>query len=326
MIRGFILIMTFLLQYTLPVVIAVLISSLYYNTGRQFSSVLENVEHQMNLGFHQENMSELLQRYSFLYQLAHDVEKALSIPSFSLLCWQWLDIYLVLVTSFKIDNSSFSSALYWENIVRLTFGSLIVIGVVSCASVIPSRVCEIKKCLQLILNSLLRDVPKNYENIQLVSSMINTEFPQMTACGVAELKPTLILTYFGSLLTYARSPQRRDDNLWNGNVQAGQKRHSVKRRRCDIIRVAVGTVNGEIILKFDLIKYLFYGIRLNREKTPSSIENILLFQEVHVIKRFDGRSPHNAKFSTKDADNDNQKENNCALKFSNQVNIKQLSD
>ncbi|GBM43986.1 hypothetical protein AVEN_187588-1 [Araneus ventricosus] len=201
-IRSFLIVMTFLIQYTLPIVIAVLVGAVYYSTGKLFSNVLEKVKNQKNLGLHDESISDLLQRYNLLYQLAHDVEKALSSTSFLLMCWQWLNIYLVLVTFFKIDNNSFSTALYWENIVRLTFGPLIVTGVIICASIIPSHLCEIKKCLQLILNSLMKNIRENNGTVQLVSSMINTEFPQMTACGVAELKPVLILTSLGSLLTY----------------------------------------------------------------------------------------------------------------------------
>ncbi|CAL1287175.1 unnamed protein product [Larinioides sclopetarius] len=199
--RSTIIFITFSIVFLMPAMIAVLLGALYYKAGDLFHSLYVNWEYSWNLNHDYKEISKLTQNYSILYQLMHEVEMLLSPSAFLLLCWQWLNVFVVLVTFFKIENESLSCALYWESIVRLIQGFLINTGVVLCASKISFEVGRVKKTLQFILYSLMNDAVNNHKYIQLVKSMICTEFPSMTAYGFLELKPSLILTSFGSVLT-----------------------------------------------------------------------------------------------------------------------------
>ncbi|GBN09869.1 Techylectin-5A, partial [Araneus ventricosus] len=199
--RSMIIFITFSMLFLMPTLIAMLLGALYYRAGDLFHGLYVNWEYLRNLGQDHKEISKLMQNYNLLYQLTHEVEMLLSPSAFLLLCWQWLNAFVVLVSFFKIENESFSCALYWENIVRLVQGFLINTGVVLCASKISSEVGRVKKRLQLILYSLMNDAENNHEDIQLVKSMMSVEFPSMTAYGILELKPSLVLTCFGSVLT-----------------------------------------------------------------------------------------------------------------------------
>ncbi|KAF8777230.1 hypothetical protein HNY73_014139 [Argiope bruennichi] len=162
----------------------------------------ENLKKTLELSPQYKKVFEMMQHYNHLYHLAHKTERAFSLTALLLLCSQCLNVYLVLVTFFKVENETFSSALYWESVSRLFIGPLSISGVVLCASSIASQVRKIRVSLQMIHSSLLYEADKNHKTLQLVTSMMNTEFPQMTAYGILELKPSLILASLGSVLTY----------------------------------------------------------------------------------------------------------------------------
>ncbi|GBO01387.1 hypothetical protein AVEN_267472-1 [Araneus ventricosus] len=202
LVRSVMILITFSILYLVPSLVAIFVCAMYCKVSSLFRGMYENVKNVLKFAPQYKQVFEVMQKYNHLYQLAHQTERAFSLTALLLLCSQCLSVYLVLVTFFKVENESFSYALYWESIVRLIMGPLSITAVVLCGSSIASQVRKIQTCLQMIHSSLLYDADKNHKTLQLVSSMLNMEFPQMTAYGVLELKPSLILTSLGSVLTY----------------------------------------------------------------------------------------------------------------------------
>ncbi|GIY76328.1 uncharacterized protein CDAR_446861 [Caerostris darwini] len=147
-------------------------------------------------------MYKLLHIYNILYKLVHEIEKVLSTTAFLLLFSEWLNLYLVLVILFKLDNRGFTDVITWESIFRLVMGSLTVIAVVLCASRISCQNHRFRSILQLTHTCMLPHKENSNKVLLLVRAMLSMEFPRMTACGVLHLEPVLILSVLGSVLTY----------------------------------------------------------------------------------------------------------------------------
>ncbi|GIY71507.1 uncharacterized protein CDAR_604871 [Caerostris darwini] len=67
---------------------------------------------------------------------------------------------------------------------------------------ISFQIRRFRSILQIIHNGLLRNEDSTFKTLQLIRTMMNMEFPRMTAGGVLDLEPVLILSVFGSVLTY----------------------------------------------------------------------------------------------------------------------------
>ncbi|GBM20920.1 hypothetical protein AVEN_120549-1 [Araneus ventricosus] len=202
LVRNIMILITFSSHFMLPSMTAILLGSLYCKVSNLLTDFNGKLVKFKQIDFHYDDSLKLMNRYNLLFQLVHSAEQVLSSTSFLLLCSQWLNVYIVLVAFFKMKNESFSYALCWENITRLILGPIIVASVVACASRISLQSHRIRMNMQLIHNFLMKDSDSNHKTIQLVQSMTNTEFPHLTAFKIAELKPGLILTFFGSVLTY----------------------------------------------------------------------------------------------------------------------------
>ncbi|CAL1287174.1 unnamed protein product, partial [Larinioides sclopetarius] len=174
---------------------------MYCNVSSLFGGMYENMKNSFKLTPQYKQAFEIMQYYNHLYQIVHQTERALSLTALLLLSSQCLSVYLVLVAFFKVEDESFFGALRWESILRLSMGPLSITAVVLCASRISSNIRKIRTCLQMIHSSLLYNADENHKTLQLIAAMMNVEFPQMTAYGVLELKPSLILTSLGSVLT-----------------------------------------------------------------------------------------------------------------------------
>ncbi|GFV68631.1 uncharacterized protein TNCV_2274941 [Trichonephila clavipes] len=144
----------------------------------------------------------VMKRYNLLYQLALEVEKVFSLCSFLLLCSQGLNLCVVLILFTVLDSNSFSYVHTWECIPRLFLDPLIIVAVVLCGSRISSQIHRILTSLHLVYYALGYDMENNRETMKLVKNIIKVDFPQMTALGVLTIKPVLILSTFGSVLTY----------------------------------------------------------------------------------------------------------------------------
>ncbi|GIX68229.1 uncharacterized protein CEXT_170421 [Caerostris extrusa] len=113
-----------------------------------------------------------------------------------------VDLYLVLVILFKLDNRGFTDVITWESIFTLVMPSLTVIAVVLCASRISCQNHRFRSILQLTHNCMLPNKENSNKALLLVRAMLSMKFPRMTACGVLHLEPILILSVFGAVLTH----------------------------------------------------------------------------------------------------------------------------
>ncbi|GIX84474.1 uncharacterized protein CDAR_607191 [Caerostris darwini] len=112
-------------------------------------------------------------------------------------------VYYKVSDLFKgLENKGLSDVIIWESGFRLVLGSLIIIAIVLCASRISFQIRRFRSILQIIHNGLLRNEDSTFKTLQLIRTMMNMEFPRMTAGGVLDLEPVLILSVFGSVLTY----------------------------------------------------------------------------------------------------------------------------
>ncbi|GIX74674.1 uncharacterized protein CDAR_366231 [Caerostris darwini] len=84
-------------------------------------------------------------------------------------------------------------------IAQLFFAVILNIGVILCASRISYQVFRVQTSLQVMYNNKGTVEPKS---LQIVKDMLHVKFPEMTAYGMVKLKPALIVSSFGSVLTY----------------------------------------------------------------------------------------------------------------------------
>ncbi|GFY49722.1 uncharacterized protein TNIN_153431 [Trichonephila inaurata madagascariensis] len=67
---------------------------------------------------------------------------------------------------------------------------------------ISSQIHRIRTSLHLIYYALGYDMENKRKTMKLLKNIMKVDFPQMTALGVLTIKPVLILSTFGSVLTY----------------------------------------------------------------------------------------------------------------------------
>ncbi|GBM41346.1 hypothetical protein AVEN_241498-1 [Araneus ventricosus] len=201
-IRTVIIFFSFFNVFTLPSLIAILVSTLYYVVGEFFEDLQAKMKNVLKAKSHHNEIFKLFEFYGMLYKVAHKIERVISSTTFLLLCSQWLNTYIALLSFFKIKSVSYTSALYWESVCRLILGLLILVGIVPCTYKISSHIQEIRKKLQIKLNTLHGNAEGNPKSLQFVQTMLNMKFPQMTAYGITDLNPALILAFYGSILTY----------------------------------------------------------------------------------------------------------------------------
>ncbi|GFU30886.1 uncharacterized protein NPIL_662631 [Nephila pilipes] len=202
LIRSVITVITSIILLQLPAVVAILSSAIYYKFSNLLGSLAEDVEELRYPVPEDKELLNVMKRYNLLYQLALEVEKALSSSSFLLLCSQGLNLSVVLVVFIVLDSNSFSSVHTWECIPRLILDPLIIVAIVLCGSRISSQIQRIRTNLQLIHNALNYEIENNWKTLEHVKNIMRADFPQMTALGVLTIKPVLILSTFGSVLTY----------------------------------------------------------------------------------------------------------------------------
>ncbi|GIY57655.1 uncharacterized protein CEXT_487861 [Caerostris extrusa] len=84
-------------------------------------------------------------------------------------------------------------------IAELIFAVTLNVGVIMRASRISYQVFRVQTTLQVMYNKVGTAEPKT---LQIVKNMLDIKFPEMTAYGIVKLKPALIVSSFGSVLTY----------------------------------------------------------------------------------------------------------------------------
>ncbi|GIX68234.1 uncharacterized protein CEXT_170461 [Caerostris extrusa] len=202
LIEGFIILMTYSALLILPALMTILCGTVYYKVSDLFKGICGHLENLNGISYKYSEIFKLLETYNLLYKYAQEIEKVFSTTSFLLLFCEWLNFLVVLIIFFKLENKGLSDVIIWESGFRLVLGSLIIIAVVLCASRISFQIRRFRSILQIIHNYLLRNEDSTFKTLQLIRTMMNMEFPRMTAGGILDLEPVLILSVFGSVLTY----------------------------------------------------------------------------------------------------------------------------
>ncbi|GIY19091.1 uncharacterized protein CDAR_126771 [Caerostris darwini] len=191
--------MTFLCLFMAPALTAVLSGTIYFKTSDLLRMFHEDLERIRIVGLNYNIISKLSLNYNSLYELVHEVERELSLTTFLLLCSQWFNLNTVLVSYILVHDMSISFDV--EMMAELIFAVSFIIGVILCASRISSQVSRVQTTLQLIYNKT--GIFKcNHMCLQIVKNMLDIKFPEMTAYGVLQLNPALIVSAFSSALTY----------------------------------------------------------------------------------------------------------------------------
>ncbi|KAF8796824.1 hypothetical protein HNY73_001161 [Argiope bruennichi] len=201
-VRTMIIFISFFIAFILPASLAILICTLYYIVGELFEDLYAKMKSVLKTNSHPNEIFKLLESYTMLFKVTHKTERAVSLTTFLLLCWQWLNTYIVLVSFFKMKTASHASSLHWESACRLILGLLILVAIVYRGYHISSHINDIEKKLQLKLNRLQGDADGNSKSLGFVQTMISMKFPSMTAYGITNLNPALVLATYGSVLTY----------------------------------------------------------------------------------------------------------------------------
>ncbi|GIX91760.1 uncharacterized protein CDAR_5031 [Caerostris darwini] len=149
-----------------------------------------------------EEASKLLQKYNCVLQLMQVIEKELNSISFLLICSQLLNMYRALATYMVLEDPLVFTALKWDFLPAVIVTPLSLVAFILCASKISLNVLNTRNSLQFIYNQLLCKDFIHSKIVDIAKTMLDTEFPKITSCGIMELKPSLIFSVFGTLFTY----------------------------------------------------------------------------------------------------------------------------
>ncbi|GIX68239.1 uncharacterized protein CEXT_170491 [Caerostris extrusa] len=171
LIEGFIILMTYSALLILPALMTILCGTVYYKVSDLFKGICDYLENLNGISYKYSEIFKLLETYNLLLHVCAGNREGFFYDFFSAL-------------------------------VLLVLGSLIIIAVVLCASRISFQIRRFRSILQIIHNYMLRNEDSTFKTLQLIRTMMNMEFPRMTAGGILDLEPVLILSVFGSVLTY----------------------------------------------------------------------------------------------------------------------------
>ncbi|GBM78270.1 hypothetical protein AVEN_245204-1 [Araneus ventricosus] len=194
--------LTFWSLFAFPSIIAVACGTIYYRFSELLSYFCDNIMENDERSLSYIKFFKLMENYDLLCDLSLSIEKALSPVVLLLLSSQTLCMYIALSSFVLFDSVYAPDSVKWQSVPGMTMIPASLIGVNFCAARILSKMRSIRAVLQKIHNNLARDIEMNWKSILLLKTMLKMNFPPMTAGGILELKSGLILSVFGSLLTY----------------------------------------------------------------------------------------------------------------------------
>lgn len=193
----------FAMVYLQPAVIALLCSAVYYKCGDLIGYLCKDLEVFLKRTPHQRDIKKLMIVHKLLLRTSVDIENVLSSTSLLLLCSQVFCVYVGLFALIIIPKKNLFTPILMECISSLSLGPIALISVIISASKISTQSERMWGVLQLMHSNCLENANVEKETMVLLKAMLNAVFPTMTAYHLMELKPGLILSIFGSMLTYA---------------------------------------------------------------------------------------------------------------------------
>lgn len=182
-------------------VYTVMCSSLYYICSELLNNFSKDIAIVQCREPRREELIELLEKHKLLHKLTLAVGRELSPIAFLLLCSQTLTMFTALSNIINIGE--------YTTWLTLPLPSMIlspcsVMGLTLSASRIQSKYREIHLALQNVHCCLISQEKEKFDwkNVAVVKSILDIPVPTMSASGIVELKPGLILSVFGSLFTY----------------------------------------------------------------------------------------------------------------------------
>lgn len=202
LVRLFYCLFMFIISFFIPNLFTVLCSSVYFKCSDLISDFSEDIASIQFTVLRREEIVMMLQKYRLLHRITRGVENGLSSISFLILCSQMLSMYVALAFFMNSSGKMPTASVIWVTMPSLTVIPLSVIIFTLSASRIGAKVKEVQFTLQSIHDSWISRDKIDWQSLEILKSMMGTSFPTISAYGIVELKPGLILTVFGSLFTY----------------------------------------------------------------------------------------------------------------------------
>ncbi|KAG8187123.1 hypothetical protein JTE90_004869 [Oedothorax gibbosus] len=187
---------TFIVLFVYPSLLAAFCSSAYYQCSDIFTDFME-VDIVLSKLRNRMDLVRVLQRQMILYRLARSLGDSLSGTVFILLCSQMMNMFINLASFTLLEPEKISVSMVSEITTQNLLAIFIVLMIVLCASRIRSKVQDIRDRYQHVHDVLVSSDKPDWEMVNLVKNMRTAEFHSMSACGIMELKPSLILSIFG---------------------------------------------------------------------------------------------------------------------------------
>ncbi|KAF8773455.1 hypothetical protein HNY73_016118 [Argiope bruennichi] len=191
----------FAYEYVLPCVMGLMCGVLYY----EFSEYLFRFRKRLEIlspPFDKKEVVSQLKMHSTLFEVLLDLQEALSFICFFFLCTQMTIMFCLLSVFVLTPTENIIEPMISELVLITALAPTSVIGVVLCASRIYVQCQKIQIAIHLLMDSFMRQTNLDNDIMFYVKLMNDKQFPIMTAGGIVDLTPKLMLGLFGSLFTY----------------------------------------------------------------------------------------------------------------------------
>ncbi|GBM43993.1 hypothetical protein AVEN_187592-1 [Araneus ventricosus] len=187
--------------YGFPSMVAMMCGIFYYEFGEILSRFRVRLGNQNRIYSANKMLCEL-KIHRELYKLSYDLQEAMSLICFFLLCSQMANMYCLLSEFVLTKTEDLTTSQIIEFILLIVVIPPTLIGIIWCASRINAQHQKIHTAIHLLLDSYTNLCNHDANITTYLNRMKEKQFPVMSACGVLELTPKLLLGFFGSLFTY----------------------------------------------------------------------------------------------------------------------------
>ncbi|GBM14799.1 hypothetical protein AVEN_255865-1 [Araneus ventricosus] len=144
-----------------------------------------------------------MKMYTSLFKLVHDLQDAISLPCFFILLTQITVLFYTIASFLMKMSHALPTNLAIRNAVILLMMPLSVIAIFLCASRINAYFEKIRTAIVLLEDRLVTEGNYDADVAYYLRSMREKSFPIMSACGVVELTPNVMIGMFASIFSYS---------------------------------------------------------------------------------------------------------------------------